>query len=829
MLAKLPWFVPARWRLSQKEPPCSLLLAPSSMISETDTLTRDFMFTRTLRLQGVPFDTADPQDVDEIHEIKAAYLGTLPGGEAGTSEHRIQRFSDEVLPAVPGDGYEAEFDCSLRVQLQATPFLRRENFLTVISIPPKGFRKLRWFGLGGLMQINPQELRRYFDHARRVLDEHEKAALTMLRDFKPQVLANVTRNGVVCSEPIEFMGMLHNGRWRPMRATREPLFRVLPLVRPSAHEGMVELHSVDGTRYAVMLDIQTYKDVEHGSLDGPLYERAEWVETISGLVLDKRTALERLKRQRGHLLSSEDPAEDQINDLEEARKGVADDRYRILNFHYGMAVFGNTPQEALDAASKVSGAVTRTTGMHMAQVDLLADAAWYAQQPGGFKWRPRVADVTSRAFAAMAATHGYFSGKRFGNPWGDPIIRLKSDSDQAYDLNLHETPVGEANEGQNWPGSVAIYGRTGVGKTTVETALLVQSRRWYPKPTLIVLDKDRSIEIALRALGGEYRQPQPGEPTGFNPFMYPLEGVPTEQQIAHWIELGIAMVHTKGLPLQPTELRNMEHGVRAMARMPSRLRCVDAIWQNLDIGGPQEDGNNIYDRLERWCSHGPLGWVFQTGCNALPPACAADILGLDYTQFLKMPVVRGPLLLALLHYFEEVIDHRQRIIVVLVEAWRALEEPAVAEFAKDQIKTIRKKGGLLMYDTQEPQDVLPSAVGPSLVSQTATYLLLPDPKARRKDYVDGFGLSEKQYEIVRSLHLGGGHKFLVVQGSHSVVCRFDLSDLPEHLLILSGNKDNVRLLDQIRAEVGDDPRDWIPVLRHRALGAKYQATLKRAV
>jgi type IV secretion system protein VirB4 len=92
--------------------------------------------------------------------------------------------------------------------------------------------------------------------------------------------------------------------------------------------------------------------------------------------------------------------------------------------------------------------------------------------------------------------------------------------------------------------------------------------------------------------------------------------------------------------------------------------------------------------------------------------------------------------------------------------------------------------------------------------------------------VDGFGLSEKQYEIVRNLHLGGGHKFLVVQGSHSVVCCFDLSDLPEHLLILSGNKDNVRLLDQIRSEVGDDPKAWMPVLRQRALGPKYQPKLR---
>jgi type IV secretion system protein VirB4 len=47
------------------------------------------------------------------------------------------------------------------------------------------------------------------------------------------------------------------------------------------------------------------------------------------------------------------------------------------------------------------------------------------------------------------------------------------------------------------------------------------------------------------------------------------------------------------------------------------------------------------------------------------------------------------------------------------------------------------------------------------------------------------------------------------------VVDFDLSGIPDHLIALSGSEKNVRLLDQIRAEVDDDPEVWWPLLVQR--------------
>ena len=52
---------------------------------------------------------------------------------------------------------------------------------------------------------------------------------------------------------------------------------------------------------------------------------------------------------------------------------------------------------------------------------------------------------------------------------------------------------------------------------------------------------------------------------------------------------------------------------------------------------------------------------------------------------------------------------------------------------------------------------------------------------------------------------------MVKQGTDAVVARVDLSGMEDVINVLSGRADTVILLDKIRAEVGDDPEDWLPI------------------
>jgi type IV secretion system protein VirB4 len=179
---------------------------------------------------------------------------------------------------------------------------------------------------------------------------------------------------------------------------------------------------------------------------------------------------------------------------------------------------------------------------------------------------------------------------------------------------------------------------------------------------------------------------------------------------------------------------------------------------------------------------------------------------------LNLPEVRTPVMLTLLQRMEELVDG-QRLIYVISEFWKALDHEIFSDFAKQKQKTIRKQNGLGIFDTQSPSDVLRHPIGRTMVEQSVTKIFLANPEAVREEYVEGFGLSEAEYEIVRSLSAQGGRRFLVKQGHRSALCELDLSGLEDFITVLSATTDNIALLDELRAQLGDDPKAWLPALQ----------------
>jgi type IV secretion system protein VirB4 len=454
-------------------------------------------------------------------------------------------------------------------------------------------------------------------------------------------------------------------------------------------------------------------------------------------------------------------------------------------------------------ASQAIGAIGEASSLQMSPVDLVADAAWFAQMPGNWQWRPRDAKLSSRAFAALGAGHNFARGKRDGNPWGEALALMRTPSGQPFYLNLHASPEGEDSADKKLPGNTLIIGSTGVGKTTLEMFLLTLTRKWDPAPRLVLFDLDRGCEIALRALGGRYLTLEAGKPTGCNP----LQREPTPARLQFWEQLIRTCIETPALPLMPADERAIADAIKAVAMMPPSLRRLSTVRQNL----PKSGENSLYERLGRWCQGGALGWVFDMADDRLGELCDAWMIGFDTTEFLDLPEVRTPVMLYLLQVMEELVNG-ERLIYVISEFWKALDHPIFSDFAKQKQKTIRKQNGLGIFDTQSPSDVLRHPIGRTMVEQSVTKIFLANPEAVHEEYVEGFGLSEAEYEIVRSLGAQGGRRFLVKQGHASAICELDLSGLDDIITVLSATTDNVALLDDIRARHGNEPFQWLPVL-----------------
>jgi len=243
-----------------------------------------------------------------------------------------------------------------------------------------------------------------------------------------------------------------------------------------------------------------------------------------------------------------------------------------------------------------------------------------------------------------------------------------------------------------------------------------------------------------------------------------------------------------------------------------RLRYLREVFR----GARRPTAGDLAARLAAWCDKGEHAWLFDNEIDRLDED--ARILGFDMTRLLDAPVVRTPAMFYLFHRTEQRLDGSPAIIVV-DEGWKALDDDVFVRRIKDWEKTIRKRNGLVGFCTQSASDALDSRIASAIIEQAATQIFFPNPKARRADYVGGFGLSEHEYDLVRSLP-DTSRCFLVKQADHSVVARLDLTGMSAELKVLAGTERSVRRLDAIRDAVGDDPEAWMgPFLETDTAGA----------
>jgi len=776
----------------------------SSHVTDHVIRSREGDYLRVWKIAGIAFEAADPGDILVRHEGFNQLVRSLPGGHVGLWSHRIRRRVTDHFATPYGNLFCQELATRYYASFAGYRMMANELYLTLVYRP----RRTR---LGRLFS---QAARRTSDDIRR--DQHE--ALKVMAELAAQVESGLkpwdptplgiyrkqiryTQRPVRFSAALEFLGYLVNAAWEPVPMPSGRIAEALPTSRLFFRTEKVEIRMPGATRYAALLDLKDYpEETEPGMLDGLLYGDFEYIETQSFTILDRPTAKEALERQRNQLIAGEDVAVSQVQAMDQALDELINGDFVLGEYHYSLAVLGDRPDEVARHVAKARTQLA-DVGFQTALVDLVADAAWFAQLPGNWRYRPREAKLTSRNFCALASLHNFSTGKRDGNPWGEAITIVKTPSGQPLYLNFHTTPEKKDSGDEKALANTQIIGQAGAGKTVLELFLLAMAMKYGL--TGVVYDKDRGTEIAIRAMGGRYMVFRRGVPTGLNPFQLD----PDEAVLDFWERLVRRLVDTGALMSARDEL-DISRAVREVARMERRLRRLSMVRQLLPAVGE----NSLHARLTKWCAGGRLGWVLDNPSDLLDFS-QNHLFGFDDTELLDDPEVSTPVTMYLLQLTESLIDGR-RFVYVMTEFWKRLGDPVFTDFAKDKQKTIRKQNGLGIFDTQSPADVLRSDIARALVEQTATFFFLPNPRADYDDYVQGFKLTEAEFNIVRSLG-ENSRLFLMKQGHRSAIGRLDLAGLGDVLDVLSGTTDNVELLDGIRAEVGDDPLAWLPVFHER--------------
>jgi type IV secretion system protein VirB4 len=357
-----------------------------------------------------------------------------------------------------------------------------------------------------------------------------------------------------------------------------------------------------------------------------------------------------------------------------------------------------------------------------------------------------------------------------------------------YHFNFHSGDLG----------NFTVIGPSGSGKTALLTFLLAQAERLRPR--IAYFDKDRGAEGFIRAIGGRYDVIAPGEPTGFNPLALADTGE-NRAFLAEWLA---TLLRTDGAVLDSEDRAIIADAIDAnFAQAPShrRLRYLRELFR----GVRRPSAGDLAARLAAWCEGGEHAWVFDNAADELD--ADARVVGFDMTRLLDSPAIRTPVMMYLFHRLEQRLDGSPAIIVV-DEGWKALDDDVFVRRIKDWEKTIRKRNGLVGFCTQNASDALDSKIASSIIEQSACQIFFPNPKARAADYIDGFGLTEHEFDLIQALP-DTSRCFLIKQSGHSVVARLDLAGMSGELRVLAGTERSVRRLDALRAKLGDDPAAWL--------------------
>ena len=288
-------------------------------------------------------------------------------------------------------------------------------------------------------------------------------------------------------------------------------------------------------------------------------------------------------------------------------------------------------------------------------------------------------------------------------------------------------------------------------------------------------------------------------------FLLQLDDTPVNRQfLIDWLELLSGGIDAG-------ELELIKDAVDANFMQPRPHRRMRHLVELLR-GSTRPKAGDLYARMRPWWGDGERAWLFDNA-EDLTDLSAATV-GFDMTAILDDPTVRTPALFYFFHRVEERLDGTPSIIVV-DEGWKALDDDVFVRRIKDWEKTIRKRNGVVGFATQSAQDALESRIASAIIEQAATQIFMINPKARAQDYIDGFGLTPHEYELVRSLP-DTSHCFLIKHGNESVVARLNLSGEKDLLTILSGREVTVRLFDELAAKTGLPPADWMAQLLERA-------------
>ncbi len=774
-LTALPAWVMGEKRLSS-------MLPYVSLVTDRTIRTRGNELMQCIRLEGVNSSTSEDAHLDRIGGLLAGIVAQVGTGFSFYL-HKVSKAVDVTLPPIPGAGFAAAVDQRWQAHLGRSGLRDKTLTLTVLKRPETGSRLP--FGLSA------GRARHAADTTRRLrkLDEVVGFLLSSFDELKPRLLAAST------GELLGFLGSLNIGEEHPLypRSRLGVIAEDVANTRVTFRGTTIALSDgAVGDKLGTIFAVKNYPAKTDSLMLDELNLPVDMVVTHSFVPINANIMAGRIKRQLRLMQAANDGAVSLAQELELAQDDLESKRLIFGEHHMTVAVYARTRGQLDDIAAEIRN-ISATSGINLISEAFGARAHFMAQHPGNTGARSRKAAITNHNFADLATFHRTPLGK-IGRevPWGVPITLFPTPERSGFRFNFHEEG---APDREPTGGHTLILGRPGSGKSVLAAFLMTMARRAGAR--LFVFDYRAGMEMAVRALGGSYSTVRAGRPTGLNPLQTEIDAR-GQAWLADWLA---SLLERRDRPLTPVQTNRLQEVVRQNASAGNAGLRNWSDFASLLVS--TDDDGDLFERMQEWTAEGRYGWIFGANANdtfQIGGSTDADVAGFDLTGILDSESERERM--AVLSYLfrrvERVIEDRKPTIIVIDEAWKALDNAYFAERLSNWLVTARKQNAVVVMMTQYASQLERTRTGKTIVEAVPTQVLLPNIRASAADYAM-LGLSDKELDVL--LGVGSASRLALVRDDRgAVVIDADLGALGPLVTILGG-------MEKGEALVGPDYRD----------------------
>ena len=800
-----------RQKMADREEPLSRYIPISHLKTPTVFQTKNGALGSVISLAGYPFDVRDLEDLNWVRNIVATFLQNL-SDEFAVYVTTFRKKHNVYPEGNFKEGFARDFNEAYLGTFKNRSLYINEYYLTVMM---KGGTTKAAKGLDILTRFSHKATKAHleaFDAKNlKKLQQAVRMIMTSFSDFCPKLLGANDESAPKTnkkSELLSFFSILINGQKRTYLYPTQDCATLLPARRLFFGHDTLEWqgNTPEDKTVAALLSIKRYStETVSVMLDPLLTVDFETISTHTFLRQDNAVSMDAMKTQLKHLSDAPDESVSDQQAILGAMDNLASQRISFGLHHNTILVMGQN-MEALEEHIALISKIYSEADCLVVRETLNLESAFWGQLPGNASYIKRQALLSSENFADFCSFHNYHHGYLNHNHLGSAVTLVETKSRTPLYINFHEKGSGKKNDLSK--GHSTIIAPSNAGKTTLMLALDCQAQKYNGRS--VFFDRDCGCEIYVRAMGGFYTAIDPNRSTGFNPLQ--LADTPENRDfLIKWLA---SLLMEKGEALKDLELKLVEEVIHRSYTLPKEMRNLSVIASFFPVNFER------LPSLHPWLKSqdpnrpdGRLAYLFDNTEDQLN--LNFDISGFDMTHLLDREPqnVITSVMFYLFHRLEALMDGHL-MGIYLDEGWQLLENPYWAAQMRKYLVTLRKKNVYLVFATQSPGTVAKSSLRESLIEGSATNIFLPNPKADPEDYMKGFKLTHREYDFLRNTD-PRTRQFLVKQNDLAAIGKLNLEGLEDYIAVFSGNKTTVTLLDEIRSEVGDDPKVWLPIFQQR--------------